>query len=114
MILAIGLLAGLGVQSHATALAEPSADNQTGVQSQMTGTDQAAGPASDNDRTVAEDAPSAATSAGEAPAQAEAPAPALASSDDNSPSDTASLVGKIFIGVGTLLTLASAARMFFA
>jgi hypothetical protein len=116
LILAIGLLAGLATQSRATAVAETSADTQPGFQSRMAATDQAApdqavtGQASDN--AASEDAPAAAMPAGDAPSSTEAAAPAAASSDDNSPSDTASLIGKIFIGVGTLLTLASAARMF--
>jgi hypothetical protein len=41
------------------------------------------------------------------------PAPAAASSD-NSTWDQTSLIGKIFIGFGALLTMASAARMFMA
>lgn len=41
------------------------------------------------------------------------PAPVLASSDSSS-SDQTSLIGKIFIGFGALLTVASAARMFMA
>ncbi|MGY4625934.1 hypothetical protein [Bradyrhizobium sp. USDA 4486] len=42
------------------------------------------------------------------------PAPVMASSQHTSAWDQSSLIGKIFIGVGTLLTLASAARMFMA
>ncbi len=42
------------------------------------------------------------------------PAPVMASSHQSSAWDQSSLIGKIFIGVGTLLTLASAARMFMA
>jgi hypothetical protein len=42
------------------------------------------------------------------------PAPVMASSQHSSAWDQSSLIGKIFIGVGTLLTLASAARMFMA
>jgi hypothetical protein len=45
------------------------------------------------------------------PAQA---APVLASSNDNSTWDQTSLIGKIFIAFGALLTMASAARMFMA
>ena len=45
------------------------------------------------------------------PAQA---APALASSNENSAWDQTSLIGKIFIAFGALLTMASAARMFMA
>jgi hypothetical protein len=114
LILAIGLLAGLATASHATALAD-GADTRPGISSQMIATDQgAAGQAGDSERATGDAAPAAAMSADEAPSSTEAPAPAVASSDDNSPSDTASLIGKIFIGVGTLLTLASAARMFMA
>ena len=50
-------------------------------------------------------------------ASAEAPAalrPSLASSDESSTWDQTSLIGKIFIGFGALLTMASAARMFMA
>lgn len=42
------------------------------------------------------------------------PAPVMASSQQSSAWDQSSLIGKIFIGLGTLLTLASAARMFIA
>ena len=42
------------------------------------------------------------------------PAPVMAGSQQSSAWDQSSLIGKIFIGVGTLLTLASAARMFMA
>ncbi|KYK48232.1 hypothetical protein A1D31_00505 [Bradyrhizobium liaoningense] len=42
------------------------------------------------------------------------PAPVMASSHQSSAWDQSSLIGKIFIGVGTLLTLASAARMLMA
>jgi hypothetical protein len=45
---------------------------------------------------------------------ANAPAPVMARSDDNSTWDQTSLIGKIFIAFGALLTMASAARMFMA
>lgn len=49
------------------------------------------------------------------PAVAAAPATsAMASSDDNSTWDKTSLIGKVFLAFGGLLTLASAARMFIA
>lgn len=48
-----------------------------------------------------------------APVAAPKPAPVLASSDSAS-WDQTSLIGKIFIGFGALLTVASAARMFMA
>jgi hypothetical protein len=48
-------------------------------------------------------------------ASAEAPAPPVtASSNESSTWDQTSLIGKIFIGFGALLTMASAARMFMA
>jgi hypothetical protein len=42
------------------------------------------------------------------------PAPVAASSRESSTWDETSLIGKIFIGFGALLTMASAARMFMA
>jgi hypothetical protein len=42
------------------------------------------------------------------------PAQAAAASNDNSTWDQTSLIGKIFIAFGALLTIASAARMFMA
>ncbi len=50
----------------------------------------------------------------EVPTPRAAPVMASTSSSENSSWDEASLIGKIFIGFGTLLTLASAARMFMA
>jgi hypothetical protein len=48
-------------------------------------------------------------------ASADPPAePATAGSDESSPWDKASMIGKIFMGFGGLLTLASAVRMFMA
>jgi hypothetical protein len=57
-------------------------------------------------------APVASASAAE-PAVTASPPPAAASSD-SSTWDQTSLIGKIFIGFGALLTMASAARMFMA
>jgi hypothetical protein len=54
-------------------------------------------------------APPPAMAAANAPA-----APVMANSSENSSWDQASLIGKIFIGFGALLTMASAARMFIA
>ena len=56
---------------------------------------------------------------GNAPAvPAEAPAtrsaPVMAASGEHTVWDETSLIGKIFIGFGALLTIASAARMFIA
>jgi hypothetical protein len=54
-------------------------------------------------------APTVAMASADAPA-----APVMARSDENSSWDQASLIGKIFIAFGALLTMASAARMFMA
>ena len=68
----------------------------------------------DLDRALQENKPPAV-----APVSADAPAPAVAApvvarSDDSSSWDQTSLIGKIFMGFGALLTMASAARMFMA
>jgi hypothetical protein len=66
----------------------------------------------DVDRALQENNPPA------APTVAMAPAPAVAAvsaaSNESSTWDQTSLIGKIFIGFGALLTMASAARMFIA
>ncbi|WP_076862369.1 hypothetical protein [Bradyrhizobium mercantei] len=62
-------------------------------------------------QTAEQEAPQAQPPA--APVAAPKPAPVLASSDSSS-LDQTSLIGKIFIGFGALLTMASAARMFMA
>jgi hypothetical protein len=71
----------------------------------------------DVDRTLQAATPAAAPVAlasADAPA-ATAPSPAAAaSSSESSTWDQTSLIGKIFIGFGALLTMASAARMFMA
>jgi hypothetical protein len=62
-------------------------------------------------------APPPATAAANAPAapvMAAPAAPVMANSAGSSSWDQASLIGKIFIGFGALLTMASAARMFMA
>jgi hypothetical protein len=69
----------------------------------------------DVDRALHEGQPPATTIA---LASAEAPvapaAPVMANSQESSTWDQTSLIGKIFIGFGALLTMASAARMFMA
>lgn len=90
--------------TQAAADALPAANSQPGTPDQR----------DDVERALHEDTPSQATLA---MASAEAPAasspPAMASSESPT-SDGTSLIGKIFIGLGALLTLASAARMFMA
>ncbi len=59
--------------------------------------------------------PAPAMASAEPPAApAPQPAPMMAASNDSSTWDQTSLIGKIFIGFGALLTMASAARMFMA
>jgi hypothetical protein len=62
---------------------------------------------------TARPAPTLAMAAAEAPAAPAAPVTA-AGSTESSTWDQTSLIGKIFIGFGALLTMASAARMFMA
>lgn len=68
----------------------------------------------DIDRALQQDNPSAQKAVIAATEAQPRPAPVMASSQQSSAWDQSSLIGKIFIGVGTLLTLASAARMFMA
>jgi hypothetical protein len=87
-----------------TSEAQPVADGQVVAADQL----------NDVDRALHEGQPPAATIAlasAEAPV---APAPMMASSQESSTWDQTSLIGKIFIGFGALLTMASAARMFMA
>jgi hypothetical protein len=96
------------------AAAEKPADAQPAAETQVLPPDQL----NDVDRTLPASAASApATTSTDAPAQAMASAdapdePVVANSDDNSTSDRTSLIGKIFMACGGVLTLASAVRMF--
>jgi phage-related tail fiber protein len=82
--------------------AQPAAENQVVSSDQL----------NDIDRALHEDTPPAASLA---MATAAAPAaPVAASRNESSTWDQTSLIGKIFIGFGALLTMASAARMFIA
>ncbi len=98
--------------ARANDIMQAAADTQPPATSQVVAPDQL----NDVDRALREDAPpqqqsTLAMASAEAPG---APAPPVAASSDSSSSDQTSLIGKIFIGFGTLLTLASAARMFMA
>ncbi len=71
----------------------------------------------DVDRALHETTPPAtpvALASADAPVTASPPAAVAANTSDNSTWDETSLIGKIFIGFGALLTMASAARMFMA
>jgi hypothetical protein len=86
----------------------PAADAQPAAETQVVSADQL----NDVDRALQD---SKAPVALNAMASADAPAaPATAGSQENSTWDQTSLIGKIFIGFGALLTMASAARMFMA
>jgi uncharacterized protein involved in copper resistance len=124
--LAIGLLAGLPAPAHAAddlnspvfvtpsgnggaqpstaqvAPGQPASENQSAAPDQL----------SDSDRAVRDNASSPAAASSEAPAARSAPV--MAASGEHSVWDETSLIGKIFIGFGALLTIASAARMFMA
>jgi hypothetical protein len=93
------------------AAADKSADTQPGLGTQVVAADQI----NDLDRALHEakaPAPAQAIALAETPA---APSgPVMASSKVDSAWDQTSLIGKIFIGFGALLTMASAARMFMA
>jgi hypothetical protein len=92
------------------------ADAQPAADTKVVSADQL----NDVDRALHESTPPASTppAATLAMASADAPAapvaPVMASSNESSAWDETSLIGKIFIGFGALLTMASAARMFMA
>jgi hypothetical protein len=92
------------VQAAADNTAAPNADNQLVAPDQL----------NDLDRALQQDNPPAQKAVVAATDAQPRPAPVMASSQPSSAWDQSSLIGKIFIGVGTLLTLASAARMFMA
>ncbi|WP_426610118.1 hypothetical protein [Bradyrhizobium sp. McL0616] len=91
---------------------QAAADNTAapGAESQVVPPDQL----NDLDRALQQDNPPAQKAVVAATDAQPRPAPVMASSQPNTAWDQSSLIGKIFIGVGTLLTLASAARMFMA
>lgn len=92
------------VQAAADNSAPPGAENQVVPPDQL----------NDLDRALQQDNPPVQKAVVAATDAQPRPAPVMASSQPNSAWDQSSLIGKIFIGVGTLLTLASAARMFMA
>jgi hypothetical protein len=92
------------LQASADKPAEAQADDATVV-----ATDQL----NDVDRALQQETPSTQTVAMASAKPAE-DAPAAAATNDSSTLDKTSLVGKVFIAFGALLTMASAARMFMA
>jgi len=95
-----------------TAAAQPVADSPVVAPDQLNDVDRAlaAAPAQAEAAVAPVDTPQATTPAN----PANPPAVVVASSNGDSTWDQTSLIGKIFIGFGALLTLASAARMFIA
>jgi hypothetical protein len=89
--------------------AQPAADGQVVSADQLNDVDRAL----QQNPTTQQQTPSTQTVA-MASAKAAPAAPALASGSDSSTWDQTSLIGKIFIAFGALLTMASAARMFMA
>ena len=88
-----------------TSTTQPATENQAAAPDQLNDTDRAL-----RDNAAAPTAAPAASN--EAPAVRAAPV--RAASGEHSVWDETSLIGKIFIGFGALLTIASAARMFMA
>ena len=97
------------------AAADKPADTQPAAEAEVVAPDQL----NDLDRALQQAKPEAKPTAPTmALASAEAPAaptaPVMAASKEDSTWDQTSLIGKIFIAFGALLTMASAARMFMA
>jgi hypothetical protein len=91
--------------------ADKAADAQPTAETPVVAADQL----NDLDRALEESTPAAPTLAMASAEPPAAPAaPVVASSKEDSAWDQTSLIGKIFIGFGALLTMASAARMFMA
>jgi hypothetical protein len=119
--LATGVLAGLTVPANAAddlnspVFVTPSNSGAQAPTGQPAGENQAAVPdqLNESDRTLRDNA-APATSAASNEAPAARSAPVMAASGEHSVWDETSLIGKIFIGFGALLTVASAARMFMA
>jgi hypothetical protein len=101
--------AASAMTSRASDNLQAAADN-AGAENQVVAPDQL----NDIDRALQQDKPPTQRAIIAATDAQPRPAPVMASSHQSSAWDQSSLIGKIFIGVGTLLTLASAARMFMA
>jgi hypothetical protein len=103
------------MSARANTIVQAAADNPSDAQPAADSQVVAADQLNDLDRALQESKPAApavklaSTEAPPAPA-----APVLASSGESSTWDKTSLIGKIFIACGALLTMASAARMFMA
>ncbi len=92
------------------AAADKPADAQAPAETAATAADQL----NDSDRSLQEPPSNSTQTVAMASVKPAAEAATLALSNDSSTLDKTSLIGKIFIGFGALLTMASAARMFLA
>ena len=109
--------AELGSATPAANNAAQAAPNPGDAQATAVAPVVAADQLNDVDRALQQPAPTAAPVAlasAEQPQADTAPAPVVRASSESSTWDQTSLIGKIFIGFGALLTMASAARMFMA
>jgi hypothetical protein len=106
------------MSERANNIVQAAADNTAAAQPGPGSTVVASDQLNDVDRALAAPAaqPEAAVpvEAQQAPPATSAPPVIIAASSGNSTWDQTSLIGKVFIGFGALLTLASAARMFIA
>jgi hypothetical protein len=126
--LATGLLAGLPAPAQAADdlnspvfVTPPNGGAQPNTAQAATGQPASENPSpapdqlNDSDRELRDNTTSAtSTPAASNEAPAARSAPVMAASGEHSVWDETSLIGKIFIGFGALLTIASAARMFMA
>jgi hypothetical protein len=103
------------MSARASTIVQAAADNPPDAQPSADGQVVAADQLNDLDRALQESKPAApAVKVASVDRPAAPPAPVLAGSSESSTWDQTSLIGKIFIGFGALLTMASAARMFMA
>ncbi len=109
--------AAQAMAARANNLLQAAPDKPVDAQAQSTADTQVGwpDPLKEGDRAERDRAPaSAVVAVAASEAQATPAAPATANGSESSTWDQTSLIGKIFIGFGALLTMASAARMFMA
>jgi hypothetical protein len=107
MLLANAQINAAAAVPAGTDVAVPASDNHASGRTDYGTFMVAADQLNDTDRSLQEGSSTPAAAAG-AP-----PAPATAAAGESTALDQTSVIGKIFIGFGALLTMASAARMFF-
>jgi hypothetical protein len=116
-LLAVGVLLGFASSSYGatgTSGAWPAVQQATSDDTRARADMQVVASDELNDVDRAVSAPTQAAASATTPqpdTQSQSMVPVVASSDESSGWDTSALIGKILIGLGTLLTLGSAARM---